>query len=159
MNDLADMSHYTQALAVLWPVKAALATIATWFGTEPVLMYWLAAAWAADWVFGVWEGFKRGKLSCRVFKRGALKIPSYGLCFILVAGVDTCVDLACHVNFPILEIFVAYLAIQESISVMGHMVRLGFQVPPIVQRILRRGKHKVESQLDDILDDKDDGDK
>ena len=149
---LADWTHYTQALAVLWPIKTALAAVAAFFGTEPVLMYWLVGMWAADWIFGVWEAFRRRKLSCRVFKRGAMKFPSYGLCFILVAGVDTCIESACHIELPILECFVAYLAIQESISVVGHMVRLGFQVPPFVLRILKRGQATVEKKVDDLLE-------
>ena len=153
MNDLADMTHYAQALAVLWPVKATLAAIATWLGTEPQLIYWLVGAWAADWFFGLWEAFRRRKFSCRVFKRGALKIPSYGLCIILVYGADACIELASHINLPILEGFIAYLAIQESISVTGHAMRIGFLIPPIVRRILTRGKGKVEQQIDNILDD------
>ncbi len=152
-ENITDMSYYTQALTALWPVKAALAAVATWFGTEPELIYWLAGAWAADWFFGLWEAFRLGKLSCRAFKRGALKIPSYGLCMILVYGADACIALACHVNLPIFECFITYLAIHESISVTGHAMRLGFRIPPIVRRILTRGKAKMEQKVDNLLDD------
>ena len=151
-ENLADMSYYAQALAVFWPVKVALAAIAGWFGTEPELIYWLAIAWVLDWVFGLWEAFKRGRWSCRAFKRGALKMPSYGLCMILVYGADVCIEKATHIDLPIFDLAVAYLAIQESISVFGHMMRLGLPVPRFLHRILLHGKRKVEKQVDDLLD-------
>ena len=151
-ENLADVSYYTHALAVLWPVKTALAAVAAWFGTEPGLIYWLAGTWAADWLFGICEAILRGQLSCRVFKRGAMKIPSYGLCIILVYGTDACIEMACHVSIPLFDCFIAYLAIQESASVLGHVKRLGFQIPPIVLRILKRGQATVEKKVDDLLE-------
>lgn len=154
---IADWTYYTQALAVSWHVKACLAAVAAWFSTEPALIYWLVALWCADLFFGLWEAFRRGRFSCRVFKRGALKIPAYCLYVVLVAAVDTCMELAFHMSLPVLEAFIAYLVAQESVSVMGHAMRLGFPVPRMVRRILVHGKRKVERQINDILDA--DGDK
>ncbi len=151
-ENLADISYYAQALAVFWPVKAALAAIAGWFGTEPDFIYWLAAAWALDWLFGLIEAFRRHRFSCRAIKRGALKLPSYSLCMILVYGADVCIEKASHVDLPILEFALAYLAIQESISVFGHMIRLGLPVPRFFHRMLLHGKHKIEKKVDDLLD-------
>ena len=156
---LADWSYYAQALVAMWPVKAALAAVATWFSTEPGLLYWLVAMLVVDLSFGLVEAFKRGKFSCRMLKRGGIKFPAYCLCITLVAAVDACMEMAFGVSVPLLEIFLAYLVAQESVSVMGHMVRLGLPVPPIVRRILLHGKHKVEKQLNNILDDKDDEEK
>ena len=149
---MADWMHYTQALGAFWPVKASLAAVATWLSTEPALLYWLVALWAADLCFGLWEAFKRSKFSCRVLKRGALKIPAYCLYVVLVAAVDSCIELAFHTELPILEAFIAYLVAQESVSVMGHMIRLGFPVPSMVRRILLHGKKKIEKQVDEILE-------
>ena len=137
----------------LWPVKAALALVATWLATEPALLYWLAAMWGADWAFGLFEAFRRGKFSCRMVKRGMIKFPAYCVYIILVAAVDACIEVAFHVSVPLLEAFLSYLVAQESVSVMGHMIRLGLPVPPIVRRILMHGKRKVEKQIDTILDD------
>ena len=150
---LADWIHYSEALVALWPVKAALALVATWLATEPALLYWLAAMWGADWAFGLFEAFRRGKFSCRMVKRGMIKFPAYCVYIILVAAVDACIEVAFHVSVPLLEAFLSYLVAQESVSVMGHMIRLGLPVPPIVRRILMHGKRKVEKQIDTILDD------
>lgn len=149
---IADWAHYTEALVTLWPAKAAIAVVATWLATEPALLYWLVAMWAADLIFGLVEAFKRSKFSCRVLKRGALKIPAYCLYVVLVAAVDACIELAFHMSLPILEAFISYLVAQESVSVMRHMIRLGMPVPPMVRRILLHGKHKIERQVDDLLD-------
>ena len=154
---IADWTYYTQALAVSWHVKAGIAAVAAWFSTEPALICWLVAMWCADLFFGLWEAFRRGRFSCRVLKRGALKIPAYCLYVVLVAAVDTCMELAFHMSLPVLEAFIAYLVAQESVSVMGHAMRLGFPVPRMVRRILVHGKRKVERQINDILDA--DGDK
>jgi phage-related holin len=150
---IADWTHYTEALVALWPAKAAIAVVATWLATEPALLYWLAIMWGADWGFGLYEAFHRKKFSCRMLKRGALKFPAYCVYIVLVAAVDACIEVAFHVSVPLLEAFLAYLVAQESISVMGHMIRLGLPVPPIVRRILMHGKRKVEKQIDNILDD------
>ena len=150
---MADWMHYTQALAALWPVKAGLAVVAAWFSTEPTLLYWLVAMWCADLGFGLTEAFKRGKFSCRILKRGALKIPAYCLYVIMVAAVDACMEIAFHMELPVLEAFLAYLVAQESVSVMGHMIRLGLPVPPMVRRILLHGKMKIEKNIDNLLDD------
>ena len=155
---LSDWAHYTEALVTLWPAKAAIAVVAAWLATEPVLLYWLVSLWAADLAFGLFEAFKRQKFSCRMLKRGALKIPAYCLYVVLVAAVDACIEIAFHTALPVLEGFIAYLVAQESVSVMGHMIRLGLPVPPMVRRILLHGKHKIEKNIDNILDDKD-GDK
>ena len=149
---LADWTYYTQAMAALWPVKTAIAAAAAWFSTEPALIYWLVGMWCADLAFGLFEAVKRGKFSCRVFKRGALKIPAYCLYVVLVAAVDTCMELALHMSLPVLEAFIAYLVAQESVSVMGHMIRLGLPVPPMVRRILLHGKARMERQIDELLD-------
>ena len=152
---LADWAHYTEALVALWPAKAALAVVASWLATEPALLYWLVAMWAADLAFGLFEAIKRGRFNCRMLKRGALKIPAYSAYVVLVAAVDACIELAFHTPLLILEGFIAYLVAQESVSVMGHMIRLGLPVPPMVRRILVHGKRKVEKQIDNILDDDD----
>ena len=149
---MADWAYYTQALAVSWQIKAAFAAVAAWLSTEPVLLYWLAAMWAADLGFGLYEALRRGKFSCRMLKRGGLKFPAYCLYVALVAGVDKCVEQAFHMPLPLLEAFLAYLVAQESVSIMGHMIRLGLPVPPMVRRILVHGKKKIERQIDDVLD-------
>ena len=156
---LADWTHYTEALVALWPAKAAIAVVATWLATEPALLYWLVAMWAADWAFGLFEAFKRSKFSCRLLKRGALKFPAYCVYVVLVAAVDACIEVAFHVSVPLLEAFLAYLVAQESISVMGHMIRLGLPVPPMVRRILVHGKKKIEKKIDDVLDVEEDSKK
>ena len=148
---IADWTYYTQALASLWPVKAGIAAIAAWLNTDAALLYWLVAMWGVDLAFGLAEAFKLKKFSSRILKRGALKIPAYCLYILLVGAVDVCIGLAFHVDFPVVEGFLAYLVAQESVSVMGHMVHLGMPVPPIVRRILLHGKQKVEQQLDSIL--------
>ena len=152
---LADWHYYAQALVTLWPVKAALAAVAAWLSTEPGLLYWLVGMWAADLGFGLFEACRRGRFSCRMLKRGGLKLPAYCLCITLVAAVDACMEMAFGVSVPLLEGFLAYLVAQESVSVMGHMIRLGLPVPPIVRRILQHGKRTVEKKIDDVLDDKD----
>lgn len=149
---LADWTHYTEALVALWPAKAAIAVVATWLATEPVLLYWLAIMWGADWAFGLFEAFWRGKFSCRLVKRGMVKFPAYCVYIILVAAVDACIEVAFHVSVPLLEAFLSYLVAQEGVSVAGHMIRLGLPVPPMVRRILVHGKRKVEKQIDNILD-------
>lgn len=149
---MADWAYYTQALAVSWQIKAAFAAVAAWLSTEPVLLYWLVAMWAVDLSFGLFEAFKRGKFSCRLLKRGGLKFPAYCLYVGLVAGVDKCIEQAFHMPLPLLEAFLAYLVAQESVSIMGHMMRLGWPVPAIVRRILVHGKKKIEKQIDDVLD-------
>lgn len=149
---LADWLHYTQSLAVAWQIKAGLAAVAAWFSTEPTLIYWLVSMWCADLFFGLWEALRRGKFSCRLLKRGALKIPAYCLYVVLVAAVDSCMELALHMSLPVLEAFIAYLVAQESVSVMGHMIRLGLPVPPMVRRILLHGKARMERQIDEMLD-------
>jgi phage-related holin len=61
-------------------------------------------------------------------------------------------EIAFHIKLPVLEAFLAYLVAQESVSVMGHMIRLGLPVPPMVRRILLHGKLKIEKQVDELLD-------
>lgn len=151
-DHMADWIHYTQAIAASWHIKGAIAAVAAWFSTEPALLYMLVIMWCADLAFGLFEAFKRGNFSGRILKRGVIKIPAYCLYIGLVAAIDSSIEIALHMKLPLLEAFLAYMVAQEAISVMGHMIRLGLPVPAMVRRILYRGKHKIESQVDDLLD-------
>ena len=151
-DHIADIMHYTQALAVLWPIKAAIAAIAAWFSTEPFLLYAVFSVMIADLAFGLLTALKHKTFDCRVFKRGGMKFVAYMLCIFLVGIVDLCITIAFHIDFPVLEVFLAYIVAQDAISIMGHMQRLGLKMPGLVNRILRRSKARMERQIDEMLD-------
>ncbi len=149
---IVDWAYHTQALAVSWYIKAGFAAVATWLSTEPVLLYCLVGTLCLDFIFGLYEAVRRNKFSCRMLKRGGVKFPAYCLYIGLIGCVDTCVEIAFHTSWPILELAIAYFVAQECVSIMGHMMRLGVPVPSMIRRILLHGKKKVEKHIDDMLD-------
>lgn len=150
---IVDWTYYTQALTYLWPVKASVAAVATWLSTEPMLLWWLLAMIAADFVFGLAEAFKHNSLSYRMLRRGAMKIPVYCLYIFLVGALDACVAIAFRIDMPVLEAFIAYLVMQEFVSVTRHLTKLNCHVPPIMKRIAHKGKAKMERKIDKLLDE------
>lgn len=149
--------YYTQSLAALWPEKAVISSFLTGavilFGGDAFIMWLLIGVMGADFVFGFAEAARRKHIRCRAMGRGVLKFVYYVSYIGLVGVVNVSLSRSFGIHVPLLDMFMSYLIITDTISVMAHMQRLGIPVPALLQRIVVRSRDKIERGVSETLDE------
>lgn len=143
-------------LVDLWQVKSVMtigvSTICAWIGADAYLVTVLAIAMTIDFVLGVYSAFRRGHFRCRAMQYGALKYVWYSAYIAVVGLVNISIARSFHVNLPLLNLFISYLTLTESVSIVGHLQAIGVPVPELLRSIVNRSKHQVETKIDKMTD-------
>ncbi|WP_304736859.1 phage holin family protein [uncultured Desulfovibrio sp.] len=149
--------YYSQNIASLWAEKAVFSTLITGFvsvfGGDALLIWFLCVMWFVDFLFGLMEALRRNRFRCRMLIRGVLKLPTYCLYLLLVGVVNMVITRSLGMEFPVLNLFIAYLVITDVVSIMGHMLHLGMPVPRLLRNIILKSQANIEHKVDQILDD------
>ncbi len=147
--------YYTHSLAAFWAKKMCFSGIITvgvaLCGGDALLLWLMAALWAADFAFGLSVAIRRRRFRCRMLARGVLKAPAYCLYLLLVGVVQVALTRSIGADVPLLNMFVAYLIMTDAVSVMAHMQVLGLPVPGLLRRVLFRGRRHLEKTVDRAL--------
>lgn len=170
LDEYADMTTLSDCQSVLagvlaHPLAKGFAASGLWaceaLGLPVDLAAVMVALFLADFVLGVAVAAKRKRFSCRKFMRGVSKVPVYTL-LLLIAWLCqyTCTSVL-HIDLPVPLWTAAYLAMHDAMSILGKCDALGWPVPAIFKRIVRRVNRAAESTVDSALDKidppKDDG--
>ncbi len=141
---------FSESLFELWEVKLGLGILITGFagifGVDERLVWLLVGALIADNVAGVLAATKRGSFRCAVFARKVKKIPALCVYILLVAISNLALEISFEMQCPFLELFIAYLVANESISIAVHMRQLGCTPPTIVENFLVRTRKVIEEK-------------
>ncbi len=143
-------SAFSASLFDLWEVKLGLGLVITGFvgvfGVDERLVWLLVGALVADNVAGILAATKRGRFRCSVFAKKVKKIPALCIYILLVAICNLALEISFEMPCPFLELFIAYLVANESISIAVHMRQLGCMPPAIVENFLVRTKKVIEDR-------------
>ena len=161
LDEYADMTTLSDCQSVLagvlaHPLAKGLAASGLWacgaLGLPVDLALVMVTLFLADFVLGVFVAAKRRRFSCRKFMRGISKVPVYTL-LLLVAWLCqyTAKSVLGH-DLPVPLWTAAYLAMHDAMSILGKCDALGWPVPAIFKRIVRRVNRAAESAVDSALD-------
>lgn len=141
-------------LVDLWQIKSVLtlgvSTICAWIGADAYLVTVLAIAMTIDFVLGIYSAFRRGHFRCRAMQYGILKYLWYSAYIAVVGLVNISVARSFHINLPLLNLFISYLTLTESVSIVGHLQAIGVPVPELLSSIVNRSKRRVESKINGL---------
>lgn len=150
------IAYYTQSLVAMWPEKAAVSSFLTGvvalFDGDAFILWLLVGMMAADFLFGFADAARRRHIRCRTMGRGVLKFVYYMSYIGLVGVVNASLSRSFGIHVPLLNLFMSYLIITDTISVMAYMRRLGIPVPGLLLRIVARSRSRIERDVSKTLD-------
>ena len=146
--------HYLTELIEGWPEKLALSTIfgtlSNLLGGEPYLWMACFGMLTADLALGLFRAIRLGTFDLVIMERGVFKFPSYAIYIILSSVLENTTAQAFGIAVPLVDMFLAYLVFTDSVSVLRHLEKLGFEVPPPLKALAERGRRTVEEKTEKI---------
>ena len=137
-------------------LAAAAAALMTYFSQILIPVMILCLVMLIDYITGVHAAYVKGELSSRIGIIGILKKLSYlamvaVACVIdyILATVGAQVGVVVSVQFVALLV-IFWLVINELISILENVDKIGGPVPPFVVRLLYRLKGSVEETMPDL---------
>lgn len=147
-------ASFSKSLFDFWEVKLGfgigIASFAGFFSVDERLVWILVGALIADNLAGVLVAIKRRRFRCSVFSKKVKKIPALCVYILLVAICNLALEISFEAPCPFLELFLAYLVANESISIAVHMRQLGFTPPTLVENFLLRTRKVVEEKAQNL---------
>lgn len=147
----------TNALKLV--LAAAMAALMTYLAQIVIPIGILCLVMLIDYITGVHAAYVNGVLSSRTGILGILKKLSYlamvaVACVIdyVVASVGSQVGVVVSVQFVALLV-IFWLIVNELISILENVDRIGGPVPPFVVKLLYRLKGSVEESMPESPDD------
>lgn len=137
-------------------ISAAFAALGAYCKELIAPMVLVAVAMACDYVSGVAAAWINGELSSRVGAVGFVK--KVGLALLIAAGimVDWVIRIAADrmgVNtgaFCLFGLLVAvWIVVNECISIIENIARMGVEVPPFLEKIVKKLKATTEKKGDE----------
>ena len=148
---------HTNALKLV--LAAAMAALMTYLAQIVIPIGILCLVMLIDYITGVHAAYVNGVLSSRTGILGILKKLSYlamvaVACVIdyVVASVGSQVGVVVSVQFVALLV-IFWLIVNELISILENVDRIGGPVPPFVVKLLYRLKGSVEESMPESPDD------
>ena len=145
--------------AIKLTLAAAMAALMTYLAQIIIPIGILCLVMLIDYITGVHAAYVNGVLSSRTGILGILKKLSYlamvaVACVIdyVVASVGSQVGVVVSVQFVALLV-IFWLIVNELISILENVDRIGGPVPPFVVKLLYRLKGSVEESMPDRPDD------
>ena len=140
-------------------LAAFLAALMTYMGQIIVPVLILCCVMLLDYLTGVHAAFVRHELSSRTGLIGILKKLSYlamvaVACVIdyLIATVGAQLGTVIAVQF-VAQLVVFWLILNELISILENVQKIGGPVPPFVAKLLQHLRGKVEESLPELPDE------
>ncbi len=142
-------------------IAAAFAALGAYCKELIVPVVLVAVAMACDYCSGVAAAWINGELSSRVGVIGILK--KIGLALLIVAGimVDWVIHIAAgHLGidataFCFFGLLVAvWIVVNECISIVENIARMGVEVPPFLEKAIKRLKASAEKKGDEYMEGK-----
>ena len=132
-------------------ISAALAAFAVYMGALAVPIIVLMVMMIIDYLSGMSAAWVHGDLSSRVGAKGIVKKVGYMALIVVAMGVDYLI----YSGFAAANIEVGYnmwfgllvavwLIINEMISILENLSRLGVPIPDFLTKIIKRLKNSAE---------------
>ena len=154
------MMEKTAVKGVQAALSVAAAAFTAYIGALIVPIIVLLVMMLIDYASGMAAAWTEGGLSSKVGARGILKKVGYMALIAVAMGIDylICTGVAnAGVDIPCgmwLGLMVAvWLIINEMISILENLARIGVPVPGFLTRIIKRLKVSVEDKKEDDSDE------
>lgn len=141
-------------------IAATCAAAAAYFHEIFVPMILLVLLMFADYISGLAGAYLNGQLSSRIGIAGIFKKVSYLFVIAVAIIVDwTLQSAAAKINLPVHETYflgllvIVWLIINECISVLENVTKMGAPVPPFIIKIMQHLKAKTEGSSDTFCAD------
>lgn len=138
-------------------LAALLAAVGVYFREllAPVIV--VSVVMLCDYASGVAAAWVKGELSSRVGIIGIVKKVAYALIIVVGIVVDWVVQVAAEKigidagNFYYFALLViVWLIINECISILENVARIGVPVPPFLAKLTKKLKNTTESKGDEL---------
>ena len=137
--------------AIKWITAAAAGGVSAWFGQIVPLIVLVLCAVALDYCTGIAASAKEGELSSSRGAKGIYK--KVGLFGLLMTGffLDYAIPVFAGrgLDIPTLPfglIVAAWIVLNECLSVLENLTRLGVKLPPVLGRMLRTTRDKLDKE-------------
>lgn len=122
-----------QELQEVWVIKTVIATIATFVATLVAPIYDLLPVlfllMLFDFMLGVKRAYSTNSLSSAGFRKGFLKLIIYMIGIAVILLTARTFFLSFGTSFRIDIFSIGFLCVNESISCLSHLTKMGFPTP------------------------------
>lgn len=134
-------------------LSAAIATFAAYMGTLAVPMIVLVAMMVIDYISGMAAAWVHNELSSKVGAKGIVKKVGYMGLIVVAMGIDYLIysgimsvniDIGYQMWFGL--VVAVWLIINELISILENLDRLGVPIPEFIRAVLKRLKNSQEKE-------------
>ena len=132
-------------------ISAALAAFAVYMGTLAVPIIVLMVMMIIDYLSGMSAAWVHGDLSSRVGAKGIVKKVGYMALIVVAMGVDyliysgiTAANITVNYNMWFGLLVAVWLIINEMISILENLSKLGVPIPDFLTKIIQRLKNSAE---------------
>lgn len=134
-------------------ISAALAAFAVYMGALAVPIIVLMVMMVIDYLSGMSAAWVHGDLSSKIGAKGILKKVGYMALIVVAMGVDYLIysgiaaaDIEVGYNMWFGLLVAVWLIINEMISILENLSRLGVPIPEFLTRIIKRLKDVSSKQ-------------
>ena len=128
-------------------ISVAFASFTTYLGVIAVPMFVLMIMMVIDYISGMSAAWSEGTLSSKAGAKGILKKVGYMALIVVAMGVDYLIssgfaaaDIGIGYNKWFGHIVAVWLIINEMISILENLGRLGVPIPEFLKKIISRLK-------------------
>lgn len=132
-------------------ISAALAAFAVYMGALAVPIIVLMVMMIIDYLSGMSAAWVHGDLSSRVGAKGIVKKVGYMALIVVAMGVDYLIysgiaaaNITVNYNMWFGLLVAVWLIINEMISILENLSKLGVPIPDFLTKIIQRLKNSAE---------------
>ena len=132
-------------------ISAALAAFAVYMGALAVPIIVLMVMMIIDYLSGMSAAWVHGDLSSRVGAKGIVKKVGYMALIVVAMGVDYLIysgiaaaNITVNYNMWFGLLVAVWLIINEMISILENLSKLGVPIPDFLTKIIKRLKNSAE---------------
>ena len=132
-------------------ISAALAAFAVYMGALAVPIIVLMIMMIIDYLSGMSVAWSEGTLSSRVGAKGIVKKVGYMALIVVAMGVDYLIysgiaaaNITVNYNMWFGLLVAVWLIINEMISILENLSKLGVPIPDFLTKIIKRLKNSAE---------------
>jgi toxin secretion/phage lysis holin len=132
-------------------ISAALAAFAVYMGTLAVPIIVLMVMMIIDYLSGMSAAWVHGDLSSKIGAKGIVKKVGYMALIVVAMGIDYLIysgiaaaNISVNYNMWFGLLVAVWLIINEMISILENLSKLGVPIPEFLTKIIRRLKESAE---------------
>lgn len=150
MKEVVKMKENEKGLQMV--ISAALAAFAVYMGALAVPVIVLMVMMIIDYLSGMSAAWVHGDLSSKVGAKGIIKKVGYMALIVVAMGVDyliysgiSAANIEVGYNMWFGLLVAVWLIINEMISILENLSKLGVPIPEFLTKIIRRLKETADN--------------